>query len=173
MRINQNKFICQNCFDVSHAKCLNLQPSQNDTRTPNYFTCTSCFTSVLPFHNRRSLDDTFDDPIVSVDTHENILQEKRNLLKILHLNKQSLVSSFNEFRLLLDRYTFDIIAMSETWLKDNAHLLDYIQIPGYTFEYLNRDKVKGGGVGCYINEQLTYKRRKDIESLADIEHLWL
>ena len=61
--------------------------------------------------------------------------------------------------------------LSETWLKDNADLLEYVQIPGYTLEYLNRDKIKGSDVWYYINELLTFKRRKDIENLADIEHL--
>ena len=34
-------------------------------------------------------------------------------------NTQSLLYSFDEFSLMMNRYQFDIVAVSETWLKDN------------------------------------------------------
>ena len=64
--------------------------------------------------------------------------------------------------------------MSETWLKDNQKLLDYVDIPGYNLEYANRDNKRGGGVGVYIKETFTYTERKDIINLdKSIEHYWL
>jgi len=65
--------------------------------------------------------------------------------------------------------------MSETWLKENPHLLDYVKIPGYTtfFNYRNANR-RGGGVGAYVKEGLKCKIRKDIMSTdSDFEHLWL
>ena len=39
-------------------------------------------------------------------------------MSIAHLNVQTLMSIFNEFSLMLDEYQFDVIVVSETWLKD-------------------------------------------------------
>ena len=47
---------------------------------------------------------------------------------------------------MLNEYQFDIITMSEKWLKDNQNLLDYVDIPGYNLEYTNHDNKGGGGV---------------------------
>ena len=46
------------------------------------------------------------------------------------------------------------------------------QIDGYEFINNPRKKGKGGGVGCYISEKLSYKRRNDLES-ENIEAIWV
>ena len=68
-------------------------------------------------------------------------------MKILHINTQSLTSSFDEFLLQQTKYNFDIVAMSETWLKNNDLLIKHVTIPGYDMLYKNREKVRDGGVG--------------------------
>ena len=74
----------------------------------------------------------------------------------------------------INQYPFDIITMSETWLKDNKYLLDYVSIPGYVNVFQNRDRIRGSGVGIYIRESINFKCRRDIENLnPDMEHLWL
>ena len=41
-------------------------------------------------------------------------------------------------------------------------------------EYRNREKMKGGGVGMYIRENIKFLRQKDLENLhPDLEHLWI
>jgi len=38
----------------------------------------------------------------------------------------------------------------------------------------NRQKTKGGGVGFYIKDEITYDRRHDIEKYdTSIEHIWI
>ena len=92
----------------------------------------------------------------------------------MHFNTQSMVSSFNEFQILVSQLSMDIITMSETWLKDNPALLDYVTLPGYTALFRNRAGARGGGVGAYISDSIQYKRRKDIEMIQpDMEHLWI
>ncbi|CAB3996740.1 Hypothetical predicted protein [Paramuricea clavata] len=62
--------------------------------------------------------------------------------------------------------------MSETWLKENSALLDYVALSGYTAIFNSRDTIRGGGVGAYISNSINFKRRKDIENLeTDFEHL--
>lgn len=107
---------------------------------------------------------------------ECIFQTKTSHLKIMHLNTQSMVSTFNEFLLTVNSYPLDIIALSETWLKDNPQLMEYVSIPGYATEFRHREDIKGGGVGVglYIKVDIKYKRRLDIEKLhPELEHLWL
>ena len=61
----------------------------------------------------------------------------------------------------MKQYPFDVLTLSETWLKDNRQLLEYVSIPGYNFEFRNRENIRGGGVGAYIKESVQYIRRKD------------
>ena len=88
--------------------------------------------------------------INDVDPHLVALTECCSL-KIAHLNTQSMLSSFEEFKVMLHTYPFDIICLTETWMTDNKHLLDYITIPGYAISYHNRTEKRDGSVGVYLN----------------------
>ena len=75
---------------------------------------------------------------------------------------------------MVNESKFDIITLSETWLKNDKHLLEYVNLPGYKFSYRNRDEKRGGGVGVYIKDCIAYKIRNDIISLDDsLEHQWV
>ena len=64
--------------------------------------------------------------------------------------------------------------MSETWLRDQQQLLDYVSIPGFATEFRNREGIREGGVGVCIKENINYKRRRDIENAhLELEHLWI
>ena len=141
-----------------------------------HWTCTNCLHTTLPFSN---VDLELDYSGISINeslttnNHLEVINANKNLLKIFHINTQSLSSTFDEFLLTIKEYDFDIVAMSETWLKNNKLLLDYVHIPGYDLFYNNRDVIKGGGVGCYIKSSIKTKRRNDIEkSDTELEHLW-
>jgi len=85
-----------------------------------------------------------------------------------------MVSSFGELQMTLAEYPIDILTMSETWLKNNPHLLSHVTIPGYNCVFRNRDEIRGGGVGAYLREEIEYKRRQDLENKdPQLEHLWL
>ena len=72
-----------------------------------------------------------------------------------------MTSTFDNFRLTIETYPFDIFTLSETWLKENKLLLQYVNI-------------NGGGVGAYIRDDIPFKRRTDLEQLyPDLEVLWL
>jgi hypothetical protein len=60
-----------------------------------------------------------------------ILKEHPRHLSLMHLNTQSMVSSFNEFQVFLSQYPMDVITMSETWLKENPALLEYVSLSSY------------------------------------------
>ena len=90
------------------------------------------------------------------------------------LNTESMVSTFNELLLTVNSYPLDIVALDETWPRDQPQVLDYVSIPGFVTEFRNGEGIRGGGVGVYIKENINYKRRRDIENAhPELEHLWI
>jgi exonuclease III len=90
----------------------------------------------------------------------------------MHLNIQGLQSKFDDFKILLSQLqendiVFDVILLCETFLNDsNAKLYD---LPGYNFEYKNRQKLKKGGVCIYIRKTLNYKLLTDLSLFEEGE----
>ena len=181
VRSNQKHFTCEHCFEIIHSKCLNyLNINQSGT-------CPDCLFAELPFYRTNSLNSSVEllqqqseqqiqqsEFLHDFDPYLEMLDQNRNRTSIAHLNTQCLSSTFDEFHVMFNEYKFDIITMSEIWLKDNQKLLDYVDIPGYNLEYANRVNKRGGGVGVYIKETFTYTERKDIINLdKSIEHYWL
>ena len=73
-----------------------------------------------------------------------------------------------------NRYQFDIVDVSETWLTDNKRQLEYVQINGYSSVWKNRESKTGGGVGFYIKEHMSVKVRQDLDKIDEsIETLWI
>ena len=93
-------------------------------------------------------------------------------ISIAHLNTKSLASTFDAFHLMLENHKFDIVALSETWLKDNKHQYQYVS--GYKTVFQNRENKKGGGVGFYVKDHLSFTLRNDITKMDDsIETIWI
>ena len=82
-----------------------------------------------------------------------------------------MVSTCDEFVITINEYPLNVITLSETRLKDNPSLLDFVSVPGYSTVFRNRESIKGGGAGAYIRNDINFKDRKDIENLQlDLEH---
>ena len=82
-------------------------------------------------------------------------------------------SAFDEFQVMIHENQFEKVTLSETWLRNNKHLLGYIKIPGYNFVYKNREQKRSGGVGAYLKEELGLKICEDLNRLdKTIEQLW-
>jgi exonuclease III len=85
-----------------------------------------------------------------------------------------MITTFDNLLITVNRYGFDIITMSEIWLKENNLLLQHVSIPGYVQAFNNRTTIRGGGVGVYLKESVNFKRRADLEKkYPGMEHLWL
>ena len=85
--------------------------------------CSTCIQSTLPFSKVRGLQ-VLDSSLINKaveyqDQHINMLSKHRCYTSVAHINTQSLPCSFDEFSLMMSRYQFDTIAVSETWLKNN------------------------------------------------------
>ena len=76
-----------------------------------------------------------------------------------------MVSSFDEFNVMLQEHPFHTLTLSETSLKNYANLFNYIQISGYKLSCKNRNERRGEGVGLYITDQIEYKARHDFNKI--------
>ena len=150
-----------------------------NSRKAHEWVCESCHFKELPFSGLREFHEitaTSPTRINSIDC-ENIhilnLKSHGKHLSIGNLNKQSMVSLFDEFNVMLQEHPFDILTLSEKWLKDDVTLLNNVQILGYKFSYRNRNE-RRGGVGLYIKDSIKYKVRHDLNKIDEsIEHLWM
>ena len=172
VRKNSKIVSCDRCQQKSHLRCVDPRKKASITE----WLCPQCLPSILPFCNVRDL--SLIDQEIAQQEHQDLelerLNQNRNLFSIAHLNTQSMVSTFDEFMLFVNRYDFDVITLTETWLKDNPFLLEYVKIEGYKTYFHNRDNKRGGGVGIYIKDDIKHRIRKDIVNIDPaLEHLWV
>ena len=82
---------------------------------------------------------------------------------ILHLNIHSIQLHIEELRILLGAldYKFDIIAISESKLKDDPKI--DISLEGYHPSYCTYTEAEKGGTILYVTKDLNFKPRKDLE----------
>ena len=104
-----------------------------------------------------------------------LIKKRRNAsASFFHLNIKSLPKHHEEFCLLLEslRPRFSFVAVTETWLSDHTHEL--YGMPNYTMESRYRKCKKGGGVALYVNDNISYIVRKDLEHFdCEMESLFI
>ena len=89
---------------------------------------------------------------------------------MLNANIRSLYSKFESLKDFLREsdMNFNIIGLVETWLKDRPH--EYFEIDGYNLELTNRQNKRGGGVCLYVDENINYKVRNDLNEIKHPEY---
>ena len=87
---------------------------------------------------------------------------------LIHMNIRSIPKNLEYFSRFLKslNYTFTVIGISETWLKEtNANCFD---CDGYQHEYLCRPSGRrGGGVSLFVKENIDYIRRYELSRMED------
>ena len=87
------------------------------------------------------------------------------------VNIRSLLSCFTEFCEYVLEKDFDMVLVTESWLRDDF-AANACSIPNYTFHHQSRYHKRGGGVGIYIKKK--FKSSKfDVESCEALEQLWI
>nr|CAI5855242.1 unnamed protein product [Callosobruchus analis] len=97
-----------------------------------------------------------------------------NLL-LAHLNCRSIVNTFEELKSYVLMQNFDIIGISETWLKPSI-LSKVVEIPGYFLIRQDRIHKRGGGVGILIRKGIKHRSlMNQLPQLAGdgLEQLWI
>ncbi len=106
-------------------------------------------------------------------------------LRFCHLNARSLLSDIDLSQHLQHQYSlldeiyetlvyrneFDIIAISETWLKDSVPDNE-LDLNGYQLPFCRHRGTRGGGVMVYVREEIVAVERSDL-NLPNVEMLWL
>ena len=145
VQINSKKLMCIHCKSLVHLQCSTLKAILmiKNSRKAHEWVCESCHFKEPPFSGLREFHEITATKINSID-YENIhvsnFNGYRKNLSIRHSSTQSMVSSFDEFNVMLPEHPFDILTLSETLLKDDVNLLNYVQIPDYKFIYKNRNE---------------------------------
>lgn len=171
---NQNAVLCHLCKKWIHLKCSSLD--NNFFKSDADWICDICLFKELPF-NSDDFEETCnfqinDNPnnihLDKIPTSR-ILELNRKSFTVAHLNIRSIRGKFDHVKDMLYNNPFDILGLSETWIDDSIQDSE-LYIGGYNVERNDRN-TSGGGVACYINSNLIYNRRKDLEQ-EDLEILW-
>ena len=149
VRCNQKRLVCEHCLEMCHVKCSSRQPNQNTSNKAYEWTCPNCIHTALPLYNRRNpdFDSTVANKAISLNTnncHTETLKNHQKYTSIAHINCQSTLSTFDEFAGMMKSCESDIIFLSETWLTNNQHQLDYVNIAGYKSIFKHRKDKKRG-----------------------------
>ena len=90
---------------------------------------------------------------------------KKNDLSLLNINARSLYKNFESLQDFLGSIDieFKIIGLVETWLKDQPQ--EYFHIDEYNLELKNRRDKKGSDVCLFIDDDIKYTVRKDLEKI--------
>ncbi len=106
-------------------------------------------------------------------------------IRFCHLNARSLLSDIDInqhiqhqyslldeiYETLVYRSDFDVVAISETWLKDNVPDTE-LDLNGYQLPFCRHRGSRGGGVMIYVKDEIVAIERSDL-NLPNIEMLWL
>ena len=125
---NQQRLICDCCFESTHVCCASSSvpnPSMSNEKIYSW-TCQGCLMSVLPLYHQEDIEQSLKNTqtlgasandLIDIDVtnpHLEALEKRPKHLKFMHLNTQSMVSTFDELLLTVKEYPFDVITMSET-----------------------------------------------------------
>ena len=164
VKANSKCLLCIHCNNLVHLKCIGTNSTKRlKSYDPERWICCRCYLKELPFFNTQNLSKetiSITDQTIQNNVHSEALETNRNHFNISHLNTQSMGSTFDEFQVMLYQHLLDITTLSETWLRNDSNLLHYVQMPGYSFCYKNRDERRGGGVDMYIKDTINTRNGK-------------
>ena len=178
VKSNQRGISCTKCQKWTHIKCVNFPRALYEDENEHFidWQCPMCILQQLPFYDTESdTPEPSNDSELSIIPNSSFTDDKYTFpsdsgLKIGHLNIRSINNKKDEVHAFLKESPYDILSLSETWLDENTPTAA-CSIDHYAFERKDR-KSHGGGVGCYLKEDIKYTRRYDLES-DSLECMWL
>ena len=163
IRKNQSRDLCTDCEQISHLKCL----KDYNKNGAEKLLCEMC--------SKVNDEDIYPDPEGNAQqcySNLNIKLGKRGL-KIFHQNINGLLAKVDKLRLFMKdtRKEIQVMGLSESHCNPRI-LTDQLLIDGYSIERKDRGNGKGGGILCYIRNDLKWQRRYDLE-VDNIECIWV
>jgi hypothetical protein len=181
-------YLCLTCNNrhlivmyVGKLQCHGVSCQRNATAplslpTDSYSAFTTLFST---FKNKRHIT-IFEKYLVNSKfitiSHSFVFQFiNKNLFTLGLLNKGSLGTKHDEFVVALENRSVDIMAINETWLKENEEKRAPMP-PGYRLRHIPRPKdskkLCGGGVGFYIRKNI-YARQIKVPHMDTVEQMWI
>ena len=100
--------------------------------------------------------------IIVIDNSNHSYNDKQNEdFSILHINSRSISKNFDSLETLLhslNKFSFCVIGISETWLNKNSP--DMFNIQDYEMIHADRKEGRGGGVALYIRKTIKIQIKK-------------
>ena len=172
--LRQKVIYCNKCHLWFHKKCITI--SETDYKTlknvptqlRNY-TCYRCHEETVQANTWDELP-LLDNYLEDENHFEENLEEfedfetdweifKRRGLHFIHININSITTKIDQLRYIAQKSEASVIGISESKL-DKTVLDSEIEIVGYEIERNDRNR-HGGGVVCYIKQNLNYNVRND------------
>ena len=91
-------------------------------------------------------------PVRRTIKRNNLVLESMNLPVIMNINPRSIYNKSDEFSLLLDQYSADLICMSESWERENMTLDQLLKLDNYEIiSNVKQREFKGGKPAILVN----------------------
>ena len=136
VKANSKCPLCIYCNTLVHLKCMSTNSTKRlKSYDPQRLICCRCYLKELPFFNTQNLTEetiSITDQTIHNNVHSEALETNRHHLSIVYLNTECMSSTSDEFQEMLYHHPFDIVTLSETWLRNDTNLLQYVQVPGYS-----------------------------------------
>ena len=160
IRKNQSSEKCFACGQKFHLKCLVDQIEYGCERVY----CRSCMVDKHANPDIQMAEDIYTDIT-------KVLQSRGQ--KLFHQNINGLAKKIGDIKVLFQetKHKIDIFGFTETHLHNDIRD-EEIKIEGYTFVRNDRKNGSGGGVGCFIRNDLGWQRREDLEKDC-LETIWI
>ena len=171
--VNKRSLQCEICLTRTHKMCADKVELGN-------YKCKACST-ITNISEAFDLDSSskFIDPDLIPppnldDSNKNLDDETWNKfnergLHFIHLNINSLLPKIYELRQIASKTNAAVIGITESKLDDTV-LDAEIEIDGYSLARSDRNR-HGGGVVCYIRDNINYSLRSNFSN--DFEHILL
>ena len=92
-------------------------------------------------------------PVRKTIRRNNLVLQSMVLPTVMNINPRSIYNKSDEFSLLLDQYSADVICMSESWSKDDQPLDELLDLPSYQIiTNVKQREFKGGKPAIFVNE---------------------
>ena len=126
------------------------------------------FYNEIDYHIGSTCNYYMEDAFSSITKKMYTSEPSEKLFSICHLNIRSLQSNLNDFDMYLKslNFEFSFIGVTETWLHDGN--CDLYELSSYVFVERHRHTRKGGGVGIFIKDYVSFQDRNDLYSIDDM-----
>ena len=116
------------------------------------------------------------EPVRKTLKRNNLVLQSINLPTITNINPRSIYNKNEEFSLLLEQYSADIITMSESWDRDNLPLEQLLQLDNYeVISNVKQREFKGGKPAILVNTQKYIVKRISPDPITvpvGVEAVW-